>query len=92
MLFRSLFPKFEPAQNVSARYVKDWTASALASDGHVLSNLGDATNSWTIAYNLFADKLLQTNRFDQNVSTSHVVYHSADLHIRCRYLTLSQRS
>ncbi len=40
---------------------------AISVDGHVLSSYGDSTQSWTLLYNLFADKLLQTRVVDDDV-------------------------
>ena len=57
-------------QDTSAQYAKAWMSSALAPDGHILANFGDPSTSWTNAYNLFADRLLQTNIIDPAVGTS----------------------
>lgn len=41
---------------------------ALSSDGHhVLSSYGDPVTSWSLLYNLYADKLLQTRVIGDNV-------------------------
>lgn len=41
---------------------------ALSTDGqHVLSSYGDPDQSWSLLYNLYADKLLQTNVVGDNV-------------------------
>lgn len=41
---------------------------ALSADGqHVLSSYGDPAQSWALLYNLYADRLLQTNVVSDNV-------------------------
>ena len=61
-------------QGIATQYATEWTREALADDGHMLANFGDAngfsSQSWTIGYNLFADRLLQTNLINQTVRQS----------------------
>ena len=64
-------PSLIGAQGIASHYAAEWTREALADDGHMLANFGDAngfsSQSWTIGYNLFADRLLQTYLVDQTV-------------------------
>lgn len=51
-----------PLQNISAVFAAQWQAQAVSSDGrHVLTSFGDVDSSSALSYNLFADKLLETN-------------------------------
>lgn len=79
-------------KEVSAQYTKTWSSSALASDGHVLANFGDSDDSWTTAYNLFADRLLQTNLIDEAVSILFSVSDSPRIHAWYRWSMRSRRS
>ena len=59
----------QAVQAISAQYANEWQAQALSSDHqHILSSFGDADSSWALTYNLFADRLLQTNLVSQDVS------------------------
>ncbi|KAK0500708.1 hypothetical protein EDD18DRAFT_1101725 [Armillaria luteobubalina] len=51
-------------------YVEQWQIAA-GSTGHLLSTYGSAadSSSWSLVYNLFADKLLGTELVDSSVST-----------------------
>ena len=55
-------------QGIAARYAAAWHGTALSTDGHILANFGDPSSSWTLGYNLFADRLLQTNTISDDVS------------------------
>ncbi|KAJ3489051.1 hypothetical protein NLI96_g2424 [Meripilus lineatus] len=47
--------------NQSSIFYDQWRASALSSDqSHILANFGDSGDSWSLMYNLYADKLLGT--------------------------------
>ncbi|KAK0466307.1 uncharacterized protein EV420DRAFT_1261099 [Desarmillaria tabescens] len=52
-------------------YVEQWQISA-GSTGHLLSTYGPTADStsWSLVYNLFADKLLGTSLVDSSVSTN----------------------
>ena len=65
-------PLLNLTQEVSGRCANAWAASAIAPGGQVLANFGDGPSSWSIAYNLFADHLLQTDIVDQRVSACAV--------------------
>ncbi len=55
-------------QRLALTYSSAWQSMALSADGqHVLSSYGDPDRSWSLLYNLFADKLLQTNVVRDNV-------------------------
>ena len=51
-------------QKLARQYASAWASSALAADTHILANFGDAENSSTVAYNLFAQSLLQIDVFN----------------------------
>ncbi|KAJ3489039.1 hypothetical protein NLI96_g2399 [Meripilus lineatus] len=47
--------------NQSSVFSAQWRSSALSSDkAHILANFGDSGDSWSLMYNLYADKLLRT--------------------------------
>jgi len=43
--------------------------AGLGSDQHLLTSYGDDDSSWTLGYNLFADKWLGTGVVEQSVCT-----------------------
>ncbi|KAM5543283.1 hypothetical protein V8D89_003157 [Ganoderma adspersum] len=52
---------------IAASYVQKWQKLAVSADGsHLTLSYGDS-NSWGLAYNLYADKLLGTNLFPSSV-------------------------
>ena len=56
------------SQDVAAQYAAEWQAEAVSSDRqHILTSFGDPDSSWALTYNLFADRLLQTNVISQDV-------------------------
>ncbi|EJD04154.1 DUF1793-domain-containing protein [Fomitiporia mediterranea MF3/22] len=53
--------------SIATDYVRQWEGFAIASSGdHLTLNYGN-DSSWGLSYNLYADKLLQTNLFPQNI-------------------------
>ncbi|TBU30301.1 DUF1793-domain-containing protein [Dichomitus squalens] len=53
---------------IAASYVQQWQKLATSSDGsHLTLSVPDDDESWGIAYNLYADKLLGTNIFPSSV-------------------------
>ncbi|KAK0481514.1 hypothetical protein IW261DRAFT_1334456 [Armillaria novae-zelandiae] len=60
----------ETYSNTAQSYVEQWQTAA-GSTGHLLSTYGAAadSSSWSLVYNLFADKLLGTELVDSSVST-----------------------
>ncbi|TCD67398.1 hypothetical protein EIP91_012433 [Steccherinum ochraceum] len=51
--------------NYSQSLMQMWKSSAISSDGtHILETYGGNQSSWSLPYNLYADKLLQTNLVD----------------------------
>ncbi|KAK0246466.1 hypothetical protein EDD85DRAFT_874820, partial [Armillaria nabsnona] len=77
----------ETYSSTAKSYVKQWQIAA-GSTGHLLSTYGATadSSSWTLVYNLFADKLLGTELVDSSVSTrenttvSVSLISSTDLH------------
>ncbi|TCD67397.1 hypothetical protein EIP91_012432 [Steccherinum ochraceum] len=60
--------------NHTQSLLQTWEASAIASVGtRVLNTYGDE-NSWTLAYNLYADKLLQTGLVNQSIYSSQTEF------------------
>ncbi|KAI0677168.1 DUF1793-domain-containing protein [Trametes maxima] len=68
------------AQNystIAASYVSQWQQFATAADGsHLTLSYGD-NDSWGLAYNLLADKLLGTNIFPASVFTTQTNWYSS---------------
>ncbi len=61
-------------KNLAATYSSAWQSLALsADDQHILSSYGDSSQSWSLLYNLYADKLLQTNIVGDNVRRSCLI-------------------
>ncbi|TCD69631.1 hypothetical protein EIP91_006856 [Steccherinum ochraceum] len=62
--------------NSSQTLLQLWQTSSVSSDGtHVLASFGDQNqSSWTLPYNLFADKLLQTNIINDNLYLSQTTF------------------
>ncbi|KAI0292867.1 hypothetical protein BC826DRAFT_402854 [Russula brevipes] len=52
--------------NISSQLYGEWRAHALSSDRHLLARY-DAEGSWSLGYNLFADKWLETNIVEQSI-------------------------
>ncbi|KAI0292858.1 hypothetical protein BC826DRAFT_1186270 [Russula brevipes] len=52
--------------NISSQLYGEWKAHALSSDRHLLAKY-DAEGSWSLGYNLFADKWLGTNIVEQSI-------------------------
>lgn len=66
-------------QNAAASLAAQWQTQAVSSDGqYFLTDLGGANSSFALTYNLFADKLLQTNAIPASVSKARPL---------CCYLT-----
>lgn len=57
-------------QQVASRYLETWKSLSISGDGqHILSRYGDSSSSWSLVYDLYADKLLQLNFIPDNVSS-----------------------
>ncbi|KAI0793185.1 hypothetical protein C8Q75DRAFT_548169 [Abortiporus biennis] len=53
--------------SIATSYANQWQILALSSDlSHIVADYGD-DGSWTLAYNLFADRLLQTKLVSDNI-------------------------
>ena len=53
---------------MASQLLAQWKSEALSSDeGHLLANFGDSDASYTIAYNLFWDRLLDTGLISDTV-------------------------
>ncbi|TCD59771.1 hypothetical protein EIP91_011516 [Steccherinum ochraceum] len=60
--------------NEAQSLLQTWQTSALSTDGtHLLATYGDQS-SWTLPYNLYADKLLQTNLVNGNLYSSETTF------------------
>ncbi|TCD67396.1 hypothetical protein EIP91_012431 [Steccherinum ochraceum] len=60
--------------NSAQSLLNTWVTSGVSPDGsHVLATYGDQ-NSWALPYNLFADKLLQTNLVNITFYTSEAAF------------------
>ena len=56
-------------QNVSSSYATTWQSLALSSDHqHILLSYEGDSSSWSMLYNLYADKLLSTGVISDDVS------------------------
>ncbi|KAI0737538.1 DUF1793-domain-containing protein [Daedaleopsis nitida] len=62
--------------SIADSYVKQWQALAMAADGsHLTLSYGDS-NSWGLAYNLYADKLLGLNVFPDPIYDTQTAWYS----------------
>ncbi|EIW62026.1 DUF1793-domain-containing protein [Trametes versicolor FP-101664 SS1] len=62
--------------SIAASYVQQWQKFATSSDGtHLTLSYGDSA-SWGLSYNMFADKLLQTNVFPASVFDMQTTWYS----------------
>ncbi|TCD67966.1 hypothetical protein EIP91_011767 [Steccherinum ochraceum] len=60
--------------NQAQDLLKAWNGMGVSQDGHhVLAKYGDQ-NSWTLPYNFYADKLLQTNVIDNSFYSSETTF------------------
>ncbi|GJE95228.1 DUF4965 and DUF1793 domain-containing protein [Phanerochaete sordida] len=60
--------------SIARLYASSWASLAVGSDQHILAAFGDPDPSWTLAYNLFADKWLGTNLFNDSLLTSETKF------------------
>ncbi|KAI0341142.1 hypothetical protein BDW22DRAFT_330198 [Trametopsis cervina] len=62
----------------AAAYADAWSSLALSTDPsspiHLLSNYGSGNSSWTLPYNLFADKWLKTNLIPDSVYRNEAAF------------------
>ncbi|KAI0267828.1 hypothetical protein BC834DRAFT_60087 [Gloeopeniophorella convolvens] len=56
--------------SVATSYINQWKELALGSDNHVLAQYGNES-SWSLAYNMFVDKWLQTELIGEDIFTAH---------------------
>ncbi|KAJ3555355.1 hypothetical protein NM688_g2626 [Phlebia brevispora] len=62
-------------QNVSTALAKQWQSQALSSASqHILASFGDPDTSWSLSYNLFADRLLNTTIVPSSVYQSETSF------------------
>ncbi|KAI1794379.1 DUF1793-domain-containing protein [Ganoderma leucocontextum] len=63
--------------SIAASYVQQWQKLAASADGsHLTLSYGDS-NSWGLAYNLYADKLLGTNLFPSSVYDMQTAWYAS---------------
>ncbi|KAJ3525254.1 hypothetical protein NM688_g8429 [Phlebia brevispora] len=61
--------------NVSSIFAQQWQAQALSTDHqHILTSFGDPDSSSALTYNLFADRLLNTNVIQSGLYTSESAF------------------
>ncbi|KAJ3538099.1 hypothetical protein NM688_g6567 [Phlebia brevispora] len=61
--------------NISTTLAAQWQSQALSSAlQHILTSFGDLDTSWSLSYNLFADRLLGTNLIPSSVYQSQTSY------------------
>ncbi|KAJ3479292.1 hypothetical protein NLI96_g9165 [Meripilus lineatus] len=68
----------ESFSNISSAFAKTWTSLALSSNPgtqHILAGYGNSDSSWSLAYNLLANKLLPTSIIDPNVYQLQTSYY-----------------
>ena len=62
-------------QSIASSYVSQWQNLALSNDKtHLTLSYGDS-NSWGLAYNLYADKLLGFSLFPQSIYNLRMSLH-----------------
>ncbi|KAJ3558367.1 hypothetical protein NM688_g972 [Phlebia brevispora] len=75
----SLVGQTQKSQNyssIAASYVPQWQAFATSSTGKHLTLAYGNDSSWGLSYNMFADKLLQTNVFPESVYDMQTSWYS----------------
>ncbi|KAI0072439.1 hypothetical protein K474DRAFT_1667817 [Panus rudis PR-1116 ss-1] len=66
-------------ENFASSFAGTWKSLAQASDGHLLSSFGADTSSWAQIYNLYADRLLQTQVVDNSIYDIQTQFYEGQL-------------
>ncbi|KAK0233832.1 hypothetical protein IW262DRAFT_113460 [Armillaria fumosa] len=67
----------ETYSSTATSYVEQWQIAA-GSTGHLLSTYGSEASSWSLVYNLFADKLLGTELVDSSIYSNQDTWYSRE--------------